>query len=138
MKRRLLNFLTALSLLLCVAVAWLWAWGGILYVGHRPQWHAAAQHERLVVEASDGSAHPLSVRIPAPSAMLFCLVVPTMWVQQRQSRRDAGPARTGHPWLRRSVLPVFYVTVALQVWGEALQWGTTVKSLLWIPAPRAT
>ena len=133
MKRRAFNLMTALSLLLCVAVGWLWAWGGILYVGHRPQWHAAAQNGRLVVQPADGSGHPLSVRMPAPSAMLFCLVVPTLWLPRRQGRGDARPAGTGHPWLRRSVLPVSYVTVALQIWGESLQWRTTVIFLLWIP-----
>jgi len=132
MARRLLNVLTAVSLLLCAAVAWLWVWGGIFYVGHRPQWHASAERGRLVVQPSDGSGHPLSVRIPAPSAMLFCLVVPTMWLQRRQSRSDARPASAGRQWQRLSVLPVSYVVVALQIWTEALHWGPTVSFFLWI------
>jgi hypothetical protein len=49
MTRRLLILLTALSLLVCLAVVALWWSGKICYFGHRPQWSITAEWGTLSI-----------------------------------------------------------------------------------------
>jgi len=133
LPRLLLNLLTALSLLACVAVVGLWVWGGVFYVGHRPQWYISVERARLNVEPSDGSGHLLAVAMPAPSAILFCLPLPTAASQRRLARRAAGPVSTPYPWPRLWLMPIFYGVVALHIWSDALRLHPLAPAFLWAP-----
>ena len=94
MKRRLLNLLTLVSLLLVVAVVGLSCSGRIVYFGGRRQLSVAAELGRLRVMTADGSRHVLEViDVPVYVVVLGCVVLPAMSLQALWKRwRDARAA----------------------------------------------
>jgi hypothetical protein len=70
---RVLNLLTLVSLLLCVAVIGLWYSGDIYYLSHRPRWSFTAEQRTLTIyRGFDRLAH-----VHVKWVLLVALALPT-------------------------------------------------------------
>jgi hypothetical protein len=94
MARRLFTILSALSLLLCVAVV-IFCWTGrIIYFGHNPQFSLAPELGKLSLATTHGDV----IAMPTHWVVLFSLVLPIMKLQEwcNLLRRRRAQRRLGH------------------------------------------
>jgi hypothetical protein len=94
MAGRLFTALSALSLLLFVALVLFWWTDRIIYFGRNPQYSLALEYGKLSLATTHGDV----IRVPAHVAVLFSLALPIMKLQEwcviLRRRRDQR--RLGH------------------------------------------